>query len=466
MKTTSTKGLRIGFVAMSGIRVVDKELLEMGLTLPGFVERSKVIASLPSLGLLTLAGMTPDCHEVHYFEIDDLQSSPVTMEELSGFDLIAISTLSAQVGEGYRLADSLRELGVSVVMGGLHVSCCVDEAMDHVDSVIVGEGESCWPEVLQDGASGRLKPVYRSSKSFDLADAPMPAFELLDIDKYNRITVQTSRGCSHRCEFCAGSVLLTPQYKQKPMEKVLAEVDKICSIWQRPFIEFADDNSFVNKGYWKELLPELKKRKIRWFTESDISIADDPALLRLMHDAGCVQVLIGLESPSRSALGGLETRQNWKQNQAAHYRQSIETIQSHGISVNGCFILGLDDHGIEAFDEVYRFVEQAGLHEVQITILTPFPGTPFYQRLAREGRLLDDDGWEKCTLFDINYMPKQMTTGELSAGFKQLTTRLYSDFNTAKRRGRFREMVRQLARQKRKNYIVPDSRLEQESMHG
>lgn len=449
MEKHSMKTLKIGFVAMSGIRVVDQELLKMGLTLPGFVERSKVIASLPSLGLLTLAGMTPDCHVTRYIEMEDLQYSPLTMDEFCAFDLIAISTLSAQVKEAYTLADTLRAGGVRVVMGGLHVTTLPEEAMEHVDSVIVGEGESSWLEVLEDAVAGSLKPMYRSEQEFDLADAPMPAFELLEMDKYNRLTVQTSRGCRHRCEFCAGSVLLTNRYKQKPAAKVLAEIDKICSLWDRPFIEFADDNSFVNKGYWKKLLPELAKRKIRWFTESDIGIADDPELLTLMREAGCVQVLIGLESPNQSSLTGLETKRNWKQGQAPRYMEAIQTIQSNGISVNGCFILGLDGHGAEIFDEVYRFVEESGLHEVQITIQTPFPGTPLFYRLKREGRIIDKKGWDKCTLFDINYLPNKMSIDELSQGFKGLTAKLYSDVCTEQRKSRFRKLLRQVARQKR-----------------
>jgi radical SAM superfamily enzyme YgiQ (UPF0313 family) len=211
----------------------------MGLTLPGFVERSKVIASLPSLGLLTLAGMTPSHHDVHYMEVEDFRDGKSDQDISNDFDLIAISSFSAQIKEAYLLADVIRAKGVPVVMGGLHVTCLPDEANEHCDAVIVGEGELSWPVLLKDAENGRLKPFYGSiDDEFDLKDAPMPAFELLDIKKYNRLTVQTCRGCSHRCEFCASSILLTRQYKQKPAEKVLAEIDKIKEIWEYPFIEF------------------------------------------------------------------------------------------------------------------------------------------------------------------------------------------------------------------------------------
>ncbi|RUM38650.1 MAG: B12-binding domain-containing radical SAM protein [Desulfobulbus sp.] len=441
------KKLHIAMIAMSGIRACDTELLEMGLTLPGFVERSKVIASLPSLGLLTLAGMTPEHHTITYFEVESLNDSP-PMTQLADCDLVAISSLSAQIKDAYKLADRICAQSIPVVMGGLHVSAVPEEAARHCDSVVVGEGEPQWLKVLADAANNSLQRFYVSDGSFNLDDTPMPAFELLDIEKYNRITVQTSRGCPHRCEFCASSVMLTSRYKQKPMDRVLAEVDKICSIWARPFIELADDNSFVNRDYWKKLLPLLAQKNIRWFTETDISIAKDQELLQLLHASGCVQVLIGLESPDAQGLRGLETKQNWKARQQPDYARSIQTIQSHGISVNGCFILGMDNHDPEIFDNVYRFVNQTKLHEVQITIQTPFPGTPLYQRLAHENRILSPHAWEKCTLFDVNFKPLNMSARELASQFRELTARLYSKESTDKRKQLFREQIRAAYRKK------------------
>jgi len=444
--------MKIGLIAMSGIRVCDEELLRMGLTLPGFVNRSKIIASLPSLGLLTLAGMVPSHHQLHYIEIADLKDSKPELNTLDDFDLLAISSYSAQIKEAYELADIIRSKDVQVVMGGLHVNCLPEEAKKHCDAVVIGEGELSWPAIIQDAEKGKLKPFYGGNgKEFDLALAPMPAFELLDIDKYNRLTVQTSRGCTHRCEFCASSILLTKQYKQKPAEKVLAEIDKIKELWEHPFIEFADDNTFVNKGYWKDLLPELKKRKMRWFTETDISVAEDEELLTLMRESGCAQILIGLESPVKEALRGIETKQNWKAKQQHHYKEAIKTIQSHGISVNGCFILGLDEHDPKIFDQVFNFVNDSGLHEVQITIQTAFPGTPLYERLNRQNRIIEQNAWEKCTLFDINYIPSKMSIEELAVGFRNLGLRLYSEEFTALRRQRFKNALRNLAKARRES---------------
>lgn len=443
--------VKIGFIAMSGVRAHNKELTELGLTLPGFVERNKTIASLPSLGLLTLAGMTPDDFDVEYLEVPDLEALP----ELPGpFDLVAISSFSAQIKEAYRLADRYRAIGTKVVLGGLHVSAIPGEAALHADSIVVGEGEPSWPALLSDLRGGRLERTYDSrNKSFDLAAAPMPAFHLLDVEKYNRITVQTQRGCPWRCDFCAASIRISPTYKIKPIEKVIAEVRRIKEIWPNPFIEFADDNSFVNKAHSKMLLRSLIKENIRWFTETDVSVAEDSELLDLMRESGCAQVLIGFESPSRRGLNGLEERTNWKAKQLNRYAEAVGCVQDHGITVNGCFIFGLDGTGPESFDDVWNFARASGLYEVQITILTPFPGTPLYDRLQKEERLLREDAWELCTLFDVNFRPTHMSVSELERGFRDLAEKLYSAEATSERRERYRERwrsARRLMHQRRK----------------
>jgi radical SAM superfamily enzyme YgiQ (UPF0313 family) len=439
--------MRIALIAMSGIRAYDEELLRLGLTLPGFVERSKTIASLPSLGLLTLAGMTPARHDISYIEVADIR----TLDTLpDGFDLVAISSFTAQMNEAYELSQRYRARGVRTVLGGLHASAVPEEAAEFADAVVVGEGENSWLSVLDDCENDTLRPMYGScDESFDFADAPMPAFELLDISKYNRLTVQASRGCPHLCEFCASSVLISKRYKQKPLAKVLAEIDKICAIWEHPFIEFADDNAMVNLTYWRELIPELKKRRIRWFAETDISLARDEELLHAMRDSGCAQVLIGLESPLQVDLDGIELHNNWKKAQWGKYRDAIRAIQSHGIAVNGCFVLGLDSHGPEIFDAVYEFANETELYNVQITLQTPFPGTPLHARLEREGRLIHEDLWKKCTLFDITFQPKRMSVEELARGFRALGVKLYGEELTKWRRSKFRKRWQEYLRESR-----------------
>jgi radical SAM superfamily enzyme YgiQ (UPF0313 family) len=427
--------MRIGLIAMSGVRAQNSELMALGLTLPGFVDRGKVIASLPSLGLLTLAGLTPPDIDVSYLEVPDLD---LLAEPPGGFDVVAISSFTAQIKQAYRLAEQYRRLGVTVVLGGLHVSALPDEAARHADAIVIGEGELAWPLVIEDLRRNRLRARYdMRGRSFDLADAPMPRFDLLDIDRYNRLTVQTQRGCPFRCEFCAASMRISPRYKTKPVAKVVAEIRRIKELWKRPFIELADDNSFVNKAHAKLLVRALAEEHIKWFTESDIAVADDDELLAMLADSGCAQILIGLESPSPETLDGVEQRSNWKRKRADRYLRAIEQIQRHGITVNGCFVLGLDNSGRESFDDVRRFVRESGLYEVQITVQTPFPGTPLYERLKNEGRLLREDAWETCSLFDVNFVPARMTVAELESGFRELGTALYGAEATRERRRGF-----------------------------
>jgi radical SAM superfamily enzyme YgiQ (UPF0313 family) len=441
--------MKLGLIAMSGVRAHNPELTALGLTLPGFVERNRVIASLPSLGLLTLAGLTPRNVELHYVEVSDVNQLDGVPAE---FDAVAISSFSAQIFEAYELADRYRALGTKVILGGLHVSSLPDEARNHADAIVIGEGEPLWPVVCHDLLQGSLQPVYDSRKeAFDLALSPTPRFDLLNMDRYNRITVQTQRGCPFRCEFCASSLLISPNYKIKPVEMVRNEIHAIKSLWKHPFIEFADDNTFVNKPRSKKLMRALTGENIRWFTETDLSVADDPELLSLMRDAGCAEVLIGFESPTFAGLDGVEQRSNWKARQISLYFEAIRRIQDCGIRVNGCFVLGLDGAGVESFDEIWSFVQKSNLYDVQITVQTAFPGTPLFARLKKEGRILRDNAWELCTLFDVNFKPAKMSVAELEAGLRNLATQIYSTEFTKKRRSEFRVNYR---RNRRRNHAL------------
>jgi len=427
-------------IAMSGLRVNNPQLAELGLTLPGFIERKEVIASLPSLGLLTLAAITPKNIDVEYIEVDEfsLQSA------LPGkFDMVAISSFTAQIDEAYALADKFRELGTCVVLGGLHVTALPDEAVSHADAIVIGQAEPVWQALIADFQSGCLRQVYDTREMrWSLEDAPIPRYELLDPKKYNRITLQTQRGCPFHCEFCASSIMLSPTFRYKPVAKIIDELRRIKSIWPRPFIELADDNSFANKNQAKRIVRALAQEDIKWFTETDISVADDDELLLMLADSGCRQLLIGLESPSASSLKGIELKSDWKQRRADEYLDAIERIQRHGISVNGCFVLGLDHHDESIFDNTFDFVRQSGLAEVQITLQTPFPGTALYNRLHREGRLLTKRFWNKCTLFDVTFTPQQMSVEQLESGFHRLMARLYTTEETSRRKQSFLKRVK------------------------
>jgi radical SAM superfamily enzyme YgiQ (UPF0313 family) len=340
------------------------------------------------------------------------------------------------INDAYRLAAWYRAVGTKVILGGLHVALCPDEAAQHADAIVIGEGEPSWPAVLNDIEAGRLRSRYQVMTPFNLADAPMPRFDLLEVTRYNRITVQTTRGCPWNCEFCAASIRLNPKYRTKPVPNVIAELHQIKKLWSAPFIEFADDNTFADRRHGHALCDAMAGEHVRWFTETDISVAQDEVLLRKMRRAGCAQILIGLEDPG-DGTDGMELKRNWKSHQRIHYIENIRRIQDAGITVNGCFVLGLDSHTEASFDQLWEFIQQSELYEIQLTVLTPFPGTPLYERFARAGRLIEPFAWEKRTLFDVTYQPAHLSVAALRKGLLDLASKVYSKEFTDFRRRQF-----------------------------
>jgi len=231
--------------------------------------------------------------------------------------------------------------------------------------------------------------------------------------------------------------MLNEPYRKRPVRDVVRDIQAVRRLRKRPFIEFADDNTFVDHAWGKALCRELIPLGINWFTETDISLADDPELLRLMRRARCRQVLIGLESPDQSALEGIELRANFKSRRCHTYMEALRKIQAEGITVNGCFILGLDRQTPAIFEQVLHFALEVPLYDVQITVLTPFPGTPLYERLLREGRIIAPGRWDLCTLFDVNFVPQNMTPQELRDGIYWLAERLFNEKCLMRRRKPF-----------------------------
>jgi radical SAM superfamily enzyme YgiQ (UPF0313 family) len=428
--------MRVALIAMSGVRVVNPKLVEAGVTLPQFVNRGQVIASLPSLALVLLAALTPEDVEVEYIEVADIDAQALP----TGFDLVCLSSYTAMAYEMYRLADRFREAGVPVVIGGLHASFTPDETKEHADAVCLGEGEKLWPRIVEDfraGGRAGLKPFYREEApgTYDLGQSPMPRFDLLLGRPYNRITVQTVRGCPLDCDFCGASKLYGPRYRRKPIERVVAELRRIKELWgDNAFFELADDNSFGHPKWTREFLEAIQDLDLRWFTETDLSIADDDELLRLLAKSGCRQILIGLESINPDSLDGID-KANWKFKRRRQYMDAIKKIQSYGVTVNGCFIVGNDADDPGVFESLRDFIEKSELLEAQVTILTPFPGTRLLERLRAEGRLLYDRIWDRCTLFDLVFSPKGMSPEELEAGHLWLMREIYNtdQYNRRKR---------------------------------
>lgn len=420
-------------VALTGFRVADPELRELGLSLPGLRRRGEAIAALPALGLLTLAAHTPSHWTQSFHEAAAVDAALV--EDLCQYRpaLVAISALTASIEEAYSLCAAIRARGVRSVIGGLHATALPQEVLRHADAVVVGDGETAWPGVLERAESGSLRGMIRGEQ-FRMAESRMPRWELLPAGKRRRFTVQTSRGCPLACEFCGASRLLGP-YRQKPPQCVAAELAAIKAIDPCAVIELADDNTFAGLDDADGLLQALADAGLPWFTECDWRISQRPNLCKAMAAAGCAQVLLGVESPVHSYAG-----MGPKGAPAQRMFEAIVAIQDCGIAVNACFVAGADGETCQSMEQLGELVAACPAADVQLTLQTPFPGTALRARLARAGRLLEDRTWKLHTLFEVTHRPDRMTVAELQAGFRQLLARLYSPAE-ARRRARMRHQI-------------------------
>jgi radical SAM superfamily enzyme YgiQ (UPF0313 family) len=417
------------------MRVREEELLALGMALPGLQPRARAVGQLPALGLLTLAGLNPEHWTCSYREaacVDPMLVEAIAAERP---DLVAVSALTASAAEAYRLSGKLRQAGMRTVLGGLHATTCADEARQHFDAVVVGEGESVWPAVLADVEAGRLQPLYQARAAFDLTNAPTPRFDLLAGDKPRpRYTLQTQRGCPLACEFCGASRLLGA-FREKPVGNLVRELRAIEARSPAPLIELADDNTFARRGVLTAFFEALTGANARWFTESDWRLGERPGLCRAIAEAGCVQILIGLESLVRPPGGMGAKAADWPR-----ILDAVAAIQSAGVAVIGCFIAGCDGETQGSLDRLADFILASPLADVQITLQTPFPGTPLHRRLRRDGRLLPQRDWSFYTLFDVTYQPDELTVAELESGFRRVVGAVFAPEPTRRRQALRRDI--------------------------
>jgi radical SAM superfamily enzyme YgiQ (UPF0313 family) len=372
-----------------------------------------------SLGLLILAALTPEEHEIR---VIDENIDKVDFNE--HFDLVCISAITQTATRAYYLGDKFRQHNCKVIIGGIHATLMPEEAIEHADSVAIGEGEAVWDTILQDVANGKLRQYYKSGRYYDLGNSPVPRYDLLDIGRYKMVWIQTSRGCPHDCEFCAASKVFGLKYRHKSIDQVINEITYVIDMWGNYQINFADDNIFFNRKYAKDLLDRIAPLKIRWAASTDVSVGYDEEFLEKLRRSGCTVLLIGFESINEENLKGLD-RNDWKRRRVKEYPKLIQRIQSHGIGIMGAFILGFDNDKQSIFDDVADFILDNKLYASQITVLTPLPGTRLRERLSSENRLLGSR-WDKYTFLDVNYVPKHLTIDELEAGVLAAYRRVYS----------------------------------------
>jgi radical SAM superfamily enzyme YgiQ (UPF0313 family) len=417
----------VALAPLTGLRIRSEKVLDLGMSLPGMRRRADALAEIPALGLLTLAGMTPPSWTISYHNAARWDEDLVGQIAATKPALVALSALTASIEEAYAFSSALRARKIPTAIGGLHATVCADEAAQHCDAVVVGEGEPVWRELLADAEAGSLRKFYRNERVFDLKLAPRPRFDLIAGRANRRWTLQTERGCPFSCDFCAASRLLGP-FREKPVEKIQEELAEIGRYSEDVWLELADDNTFAGGRNAKELLQVLGDANLRYFTEVDWRIGERPEVLKHLAASGCVQVLVGIESlvfryPGMGA----------KQGELDRIMDAVRAIQDAGVVVNGCFIVGAEGETEESLDRLVGFVLPSPLAEVQLTLQTPFPGTSLYRKQKSENRLIAERGWSYYTLFDVTYQPDFMSVASLEAGFERVCKAVFSPAASARR---------------------------------
>ncbi len=369
----------------------------------------------PSLSLAALAAVTPDSFQV------ELRDENIEKLELdAAVDLVAITAMTPQAPRAYAIADAFRRRGIPVVMGGFHASVLPHEALEHVDSVVVGEGESAWPLLLSDFRQGKMAPLYRSDKPAAMADIPRAGRSLFAGKRYLLTnTLQTTRGCPFECEFCSVTAFYGRKYRTRPVAGVLAELEELRR--KNSFAFFVDDNLVANRSYALELFTGMKGMGFKWLSHAPIDFGRDPELLRAAGDSGCVGMFVGFESLNQDTLAAMGKVTN----RATSYLNDAKAFRDNGIGILGSFVLGCDGDTPDIFPQILRFCEEARLESAIFPILTPYPGTAVRQRLEEEGRIISN-AWEDYDMGHVNFLPRGMSVAELQDGHDWLNRSFYS----------------------------------------
>lgn len=377
----------------------------------------------PPIGLGIIAALTPKSWEVKFV---DENWEGFTYQEA---DLVGITAFTASANRAYRIATLYRLTGVSVVMGGIHASMCPEEALEFVDSVVIGEAEPVWPKVIADlEAGGPLQHRYQGERS-DLSGAPWPRRDLFH-PEYMYASVETSRGCPMDCEFCSVAAFNGRRYRRRPPEEVLAELEAIP---QKKLV-FVDDNII---GYGKASheqalaifrgMVERKMDKL-WLCQASLNFGDDEELLTWASRAGCRIVILGLEADEVDALEEVHKQLNIQKG-VNSYAQAFGRIHQAGIAVLGTFIFGMDSDTPERLQQRATFMIKSGIDAMQISYLTPLPGTRLFDRYRTENRLLYTNfpkDWDHYDVMEATHCPRRLEAAHLTQIMGELSQRIYA----------------------------------------
>lgn len=373
------------------------------------------------LSLLTLAAETSPGIDVR---IIDEQVQDIPWNER--FDLVGITCMTAAAPRAYEIADRFRMQGVQVVLGGMHPTFLPEEALQHADAVCVGEAEGVWREIMKDARSGKLSGAYRAHERHSLDGLHLPPRCLLDNRKYGTLqSVQATRGCPNRCAFCAVSAFNEGSMRCRPVREVVMEVKLLPD----RFFMFVDDSLTADREYALELFKSLEPLGKIWISQSTLDIADDVELVEAAAEAGCIGLFVGLESFSSSSLQSVDKGFN----RVEEYRERIAFLHSMGIGVEAGIVFGFDTDGPDVFRTTLDLLDEIGIDAIQVSILTPLPGTPLFDRMAER---IHDHDWSSYDYHHAVFEPARMTAEQLQAGHDWVTRKFYRPWRIARRLGR------------------------------
>jgi radical SAM superfamily enzyme YgiQ (UPF0313 family) len=374
------------------------------------------------LTLTTLSSLIPRELDCEVTMIDEgIQNIPGNVDA----DLIGMTVITGTASRCYQLADQFRRQGIFVVLGGPHVTLLPDEAMKHADAICVGYAEQSWPQLLRDFAAKQPKKRYDQGDLFELGYTPFADRDAFDKRLFlTQAVFEATRSCQHNCEFCVAPSAWGRKQLQRPIDWV---VEDIVQFGQKKII-FVDLNIVSDKTYAKELFEALAPLNIQWYGLSTVLIAHDRELMELMARSGCRGLLLGLESIGQASL--FATQKPF--NTSVNYKQLIADLHRLNISVQGCFVFGLDEDRETVFDATAEFAIDAGIDLPRFAILTPFPGTPLYRRLDAEGRILNTD-WELYDGQHVVFQPRHLSVEELNDGHERAWKKVYRWRSIARR---------------------------------
>ena len=374
------------------------------------------------LTLPTLAALVPQelgaevlCIDEGIDEVDDQLDA----------DLIGMTVITGTAPRAYELSAHFRRRGIPVVLGGPHVTLVPDDAQPHADSIVVGYAEEAWPRLLNDFVAGTLRPRYTQSPTLSLAGSPPPDRDYLPRKRYVTSHVfEATRGCVHSCSFC----VVPSAWGRTPLQKPIAEVVDDIRRQQARRLIFVDLNLIADRDYAEQLFAALIPLEVQWYGLATTSLGDDLPLLDLAARSGCRGLLMGLESVSAGSLRRISKGFN----QPETYPRLVARLHERQIALQGCFVFGLDDDEPDIFLRTARFAVESRIDLPRYAILTPFPGTPLFQRLEEQGRILTRD-WELYDGQHVVFQPQRMTMSQLQRGAEEAWKYTYRWSNIVRR---------------------------------